>query len=289
MTLYGSIEAGGTKFVLGVGDGSKLVQRYRFDTTTPDAAVSEIVAFFKQYELAGIGIGAFGPVDVNPASPKYGTILNTPKVGWQNFDLLGALKAQLNVPMKITTDVNVACYGEWQEGAAKGKQNVIYLTVGTGIGAGVINQGHFFLGRAHTEVGHIFLQKHPDDHYEGHCPYHGDNCAEGLAAGPAIQGRFPAGAASLAEDDPFWAIEADYIAQLCLDLTLSLAPDVIIVGGGVSKQTQLFPLIRQAFAAKLNGYVDVPALNDYIVPVALGDNSGVTGALLLAEEAAREA
>ena len=284
---FGSIEAGGTKFVLGVADENMtLLDRYQFPTTTPQEVVPQIIQYFQKFDLDGIGIGAFGPVDINPDSPDYGTVLSTPKPGWQQFNLFAALKAQLDVPMYLTTDVNVAAYGEAHLGAARGKHNVVYLTVGTGIGAGVINHDQFYFGHSHTEVGHMLLQKHPDDDFAGVCPYHGANCAEGLASGPAIQARFNEGAQALAATDPFWAIEADYLAQLCVNVTLSLTPDIIVIGGGVAKQTQLFPLIRDQFKTRLNGYVDTPGLTDYIVPVGLGDNAGITGALLLAQEAA---
>lgn len=283
--MLGAIEAGGTKFVCAVSDNDlKIIDTVKFPTTTPAETLIKIVAFFKPYTLSAVGVGSFGPIGINPDTNDYGHILNTPKLAWRQFDLRGALKTALNVPIYWTTDVNIAAYGEMMAGAGQGYSNIVYLTVGTGIGAGVITAGEFYYGIAHTEIGHTLLQKQAADSFAGSCPYHQDQCAEGLAASPAIEQRCRQKAEKIGATDPVWAIEADYLAQLCHNITLTFAPEVIIFGGGVMHQQQLIPLIREKLATKINGYVELPSLTDYVVPVGLGDQAGLTGGLYLAQK-----
>ncbi|MFT8843187.1 MAG: ROK family protein [Schleiferilactobacillus harbinensis] len=283
--MYAAIEAGGTKFVCAVSDDKFNIQaRTHIPTTTPSETLGAVFAFFDQYTIEAMGVGSFGPIDANPASPQYGYITTTPKLAWANYDFLGALKAHYaQVPIAFTTDVNVAAYGEFKKGAGQGKQNVAYYTVGTGIGMGYIHHGQIYMGSQNPEAGHILVRRHEADTFAGACPYHGD-CLEGMAAGPAIQQRWGKKGKDIAPSDAAWAIEAYYLAQACMTTTLFLSPDVIIFGGGVSKQSQLFPLIRSQFTKLLADYVSVPAADDYIVPVGLGDDAGITGALLLAAE-----
>lgn len=286
--MYAAIEAGGTKFVCAVSDHELHVQdRIHIPTTTPSETLGAVFAFFDKYTLDAMGVGSFGPIDANPSSPQYGYITTTPKLAWANYDFLGALKAHYpQLPIAFTTDVNVAAYGEFKRGAGQGKKNVAYYTVGTGIGMGYIHNGGIYMGDQNPEAGHILVRRHPDDTFAGACPYHGD-CLEGMAAGPAIEQRWGKKGKDIAPDEPAWNIEAYYLAQACMTTTLFLSPDIIIFGGGVSKQSQLFPLIRSQFTRLLADYVTVPADADqYIVPVALGDDAGITGALLLAQEQA---
>lgn len=284
--MYGAIEAGGTKFVCAVGQGTTIKDQISFPTTTPEETIDQAIAFFKQYDLDGIGIGAFGPAYVDPASPKFGRIGATPKKGWRDADFLGRMKAAIDVPYAFTTDVNVAAYGEQVYGAGKGKDNLLYWTVGTGIGASYLQDGKFLQGYSHPEMGHMLVGRVDGDDYKGTCQYH-DHCLEGLACGPAIEGRWGQSAKTLADDPKVWAMEAEYIAQACVNATLLLRPDVIIFGGGVMHQLQLFPLVREAFKRQMGGYVDVPELDDYIIPIALEDQAGVIGALALAEAQAK--
>lgn len=282
--MLGAIEAGGTKFVCAVSDEQiNIVDTVKFATTTPAETLQKVIAFFKRYPVTAIGIGSFGPIGVKTGQADFGHILNTPKLAWQNFDFLGVLKAQLQVPRYWTTDVNIAAYGELQAGAAQGLSNVVYLTVGTGIGAGVIVAKKFYYGLSHTEVGHVLLQQQPSDHFSGSCPYH-QGCAEGLASGPAIEQRCHKKAAQIPADNPLWQLEADYLAQLCHNITLMFVPERIIFGGGVMHQKQLFPLIRKQLTAKMNHYVSLPPLDQYIVPVGLGDQAGIIGGLYLAKK-----
>ena len=283
---YGGIEAGGTKFVCGVSDNElNLVERISFPTTTPTETMAQVRTFFKKYqeELAGIGVGSFGPIDIQTDSLTYGYITTTPKVAWQNYDFVGTLKKALEVPIAWTTDVNAACFGEYVAGHGQGLKSVVYYTIGTGVGGGAVLNGRFVEGFSHPEMGHMLLQRHQKDAYLGNCPFHGE-CLEGLAAGPAIEKRLGKKAQNLTADDPFWQIEVDYIAQCVYNTTLLYAPEIIILGGGVMKQPQLLPLIRQAFADKLKGYVATPELSAYLKTPALEDDAGLTGCLALAKE-----
>ncbi|ETY75601.1 fructokinase [Lactiplantibacillus fabifermentans] len=288
MTL-GAIEAGGTKFVCATGnEQGDVFDRVSIPTTTPAETMAAVDDYFTTHPVDAIGIGSFGPIGVNPDTPKYGYITTTPKPGWGDFNFLGHLQAKFDMPLYWTTDVNEAAYGEAEMGIAKDVPNSIYMTIGTGVGAGVIANNRIFNGRTHTELGHMRINRLPGDDFKSACPYH-DICLEGLAAGPAVGQRTGKAGKDVAADDPVWAIVADYIAQACVNLTVSFAPDKIILNGGVMKQKQLFPLIHEKFQSYLNGYEEVPPLAEYIVPAGLGDNSGVVGGLLLAKLALTEA
>ncbi len=284
--LYGAVEAGGTKFVCAVGDEKgNITDLIQLKTETPDVTMPAVVDFFRKYDLKAIGVGSFGPVDIDPTSATYGYITATPKTAWKNYPILKTLQDGLRVPVAFDTDVNAAAYGEWKRGAAKGLDGCLYITVGTGIGAGAIVGGRVLQGFSHPEMGHIFVRRHPDDRYEGKCPYHKD-CLEGLAAGPALEERWGKKGAELADRPEVWEMEASYLAEALVQYILILTPKKIIMGGGVMKQAQLFPLIRQKVRRLLNGYMPFPyvedEIDDYIVPPALGDRAGITGALMMA-------
>ncbi|RLD08248.1 MAG: fructokinase [Chloroflexota bacterium] len=289
MTIYGGIEAGGTKFVCAVGTGPhNILAETRFPTTTPQETIGRAIAFFKGQEpLTAIGVASFGPVDPNPVSPTFGYITSTPKPGWADTDLVGPLKAVLGVPVGFDTDVNGAALGEHIWGAAQGLDTFIYLTIGTGVGGGVMAGGKLLHGVMHPEMGHIFLPHDRDkDPFEGICPFHKD-CLEGLAAGPALEARWGARAETLPLDHPAWELEAAYIAYALANFTLTLAPQRIILGGGVMEQKQLFPLVRAKMRDLLNGYFQVSeileGIDNFIVPPGLGGRAGVLGAIALAK------
>ena len=284
--IYGAIEAGGTKFVCAVSDENmNILKRVKIPTTVPEETMAEVFKFFDENPVCAMGIGSFGPIDVNRKSETYGYITTTPKQGWANYDFLGDMKRHYDIPYVWTTDVNVAAYGELKRGAARGKESCVYLTVGTGVGGGGVINGQLLEGYGHPEMGHMLLRRHPEDKYEGKCPFHHD-CLEGLCAGPAVEARHHGVKAyDIPKDDKDWEIEAYYLAQACMTYTLVLSPEKIIFGGGVSKQEQLFPMIRKSFKEQMNGYVKTPDLDDYIVLVELGDDAGITGCLLLAIEA----
>lgn len=283
--MLGAIEAGGTKFVLAVSDDEfNITERKSVPTTTPEETFEKVFEFFDQYKVKAIGIGSFGPIDVNTTSDTYGFITSTPKSAWENTDFIGLIKERYAVPLGWTTDVNAAALGELTYGAAKGKNSCLYLTVGTGIGGGAVINGEPLEGFGHPEMGHILVRKHGKDEYDGNCPYHSD-CLEGLAAGPAIEKRYNQKAQELTDTEEVWEIEAYYLAQALMTYTLTISPEKIILGGGVMKQSQLFPLIRDEFSKLLNEYVETPDLDEYIVSPALQDDSGITGCLILAQRA----
>ncbi|GEK88169.1 fructokinase [Alkalibacterium putridalgicola] len=282
--MLGAIEAGGTKFVLAVSDNTlEHVEKLSIPTTTPEETFDKVFEFFDNYTLEAIGVGSFGPIDVNKNSSTYGYVTSTPKLAWQNVDFLGKLKERYAVPVAWTTDVNAAAYGELKKGAAVGKNSCLYLTVGTGIGGGAVINGEPLEGYGHPEMGHIPVRMHEEDSFKGTCPYH-SNCLEGLAAGPAIEQRYNKKAQYLTDRKDVWDIEAYYLAQALMTYTLTLSPEKIILGGGVMKQSQLYPLIRKEFSKLVNGYVATPDLDEYIVSPGLDDNAGITGCLLLAQK-----
>lgn len=282
--MLGSIEAGGTKFVCAVGNDELSIEKIvSFPTTTPEETMKQVIDFFKQYKLDAIGVGSFGPIDINSSSKTYGYITNTPKVGWKNFDFVGNLKKEFNIPIAWTTDVNAAAYGEYVAGAAEGLNSCVYYTIGTGVGAGAIFNGKFVEGFSHPEMGHMIVRRHPQDTYEGNCPYH-DDCLEGMASGKAIEKRSGIKGHDLNENDNIWKCEAYYIAQAVYNTTLMLSPEKIILGGGVMKQAHLLERIRKEYSSLMQKYVLTPDLQEYIVTPALGDKAGTTGCLALARE-----
>ncbi len=294
--MFGGVEAGGTKFVCGIGTGPDDLVTAHFPTTTPEQTLRSVNDFFSRHNggpLQAIGIGSFGPVDLDPASRHFGHITSTPKQGWQYVDLAGLLRQALNLPVALDTDVNAALLGEARWGAAQGLQDAIYITIGTGVGGGAMVHGQVVHGLVHPEMGHLHLPHDwTADPFPGLCPFHGD-CLEGLASGPAVQARWKQPAHTLPPDHPAWTIEARYLALAVMNLTVTLSPQRIIIGGGVMQQPHLFPLVRNEFARIMNSYVRHPhlstGLDEYIQPPALGGRAGVLGSLVLAESALHQA
>ncbi|MBM3144018.1 MAG: ROK family protein [Chloroflexi bacterium] len=291
MALYGGIEAGGAKFVCAVGTGPADIRaEARFPTTTPAETIGRAIAFFEAHgKLSAIGVGSFGPLDPNPDSPTFGHITTTPKPGWAYTDFLGALRAAYDVPIGFDTDVNAAALGEHRWGAAQGLDTFIYLTIGTGIGGGAMVEGKLLHGMMHPEMGHIRIpHDREQDPFEGICPFHGD-CLEGLASGPAMESRWGARAEDLPEGHPAWELEAVYLAYALVNYITILAPQRIILGGGVMKQEHLFPLARAKTRELLNNYLQLPEIleetDNFIVPPGLGLRAGVLGAIALAHRA----
>ena len=248
--------------------------------------MENVFKFFDGKEIEALGVGSFGPIDPDLTSPTYGYITTTPKPGWNNYNIMGALKEKYDIPMAFDTDVNGAALGEATFGAAKGLDSALYLTIGTGIGGGAVVGGKLVHGLLHPEMGHMKMIVREDDKYSGKCPYHG-TCFEGLAAGPAIEARWGVKGSELPEDHPAWDLEAYYIGQAMANYILTLSPKKIILGGGVMHQKQLFPMIHKYTQEFLNGYIQkeeviTDKIKDYIVYPELGDNAGVVGALALA-------
>lgn len=287
--LFGGIEGGGTKFNCAIGNGpDHIIAEARFATTTPAETIGQVIDFFLPYvnQIHGIGLGSFGPFDADPASPTYGYITTTPKPHWGNTNVLGMLKEKINLPIAVDMDVAVAGLGEAKWGASKNDTHSLYLTIGTGIGGGYIINGQPLRGLVSLEMGHIRLARDPQlDPFQGACPYHGD-CFEGLAAGPAVEKRIGQRGETLPDDHPFWELEAGYIAQALVNYILSLAPQRIIIGGGVMQKDFMFPSVRRKTQELLNGYINhemiLNHIDEYIVPPALGGRSGVLGSIALA-------
>ncbi len=295
---YGAVEAGGTKIVCAIADetGRRLARTVE-PTESPQRTLPRVRAFFEQNmreggALQAIGVAAFGPVDIDPSSPKYGRILTTPKPNWSGVSLRQALKG-LAPTIAVDTDVNGAGLGEWLRGAGRGARTLAYVTVGSGIGAGVLTDGQALSGFSHFEMGHIRPGRDAErDPFPGRCPYHGD-CLEGLACGPAIIDRWGAPLNELQDPATRAAaldLEAHYLAHLAWTLILTHAPDRIVFGGGVMKAAGLIEALRRHTRDLIGGYIDHPMLagdlSDYLVPPALGDDAGITGAVALAMRAA---
>lgn len=288
--LYGALEAGGTKMIVSIGDEqNKILESASIPTRLPEETIREMNAFFAARGICALGIGTFGPVELDTSSPKYGWITTTPKLPWIDTPLLPAMRDFLGVPVEIDTDVNAAALAEYELGAAKGLKSCLYVTIGTGVGGGLIAEGNLVHGLMHPEMGHMPLRQEPDDPApEGFCPYH-RGCLEGLTCGPAIEKRWGASAKDLPPEHPAWDLEARYLAQMCVAAICMVSPQKIVLGGGVMHKTGLFPRIRERVMELLNGYIArdeiLKKIDTYIVPPALGDASGATGALLLAKRA----
>lgn len=286
--LYGGIEAGGTKWVCAVADAEgRIIATSVIPTTTPRTTIAGAVRFFQEHRtLTAIGVGSFGPLDLRTGSPAYGHITATPKPGWAHTDVVSPLRSALRVPVGLDTDVNAAALGEWRRGAGRGLETLAYMTVGTGIGVGAVANGRLLHGLLHPEFGHIRVpHDRIRDPFAGSCPFHGD-CLEGLASGEAMRRRWGRRAEEL--DDPgAWELEAEYLAHAVMNLTYTLSPERIVVGGGVAKHPGLMARIRARALDLAAGYPAIPELTDpaamdgYVVGPSLGDHSGITGAVEL--------
>ena len=293
--FFGVLEAGGTKFMGAIGDErGNIITQERFPTTDPTSTMAALHTFLREQggqprALTAIGIASFGPVELDKSSPRYGFIGQTPKRGWSNIDIAGSLARAFQIPIGFDTDTNAAALAEHRWGAAQHLKNLVYLTIGTGIGGGVLVGGVPIHGLMHPEIGHIYPRRHPlDRNFDGSCPFHGD-CMEGLASGPAILARTGKSLQQMDDAHPQWEIQADYLGQLCAQLVLTVSPQRIIMGGGVMSHARLFPLIRQRLRHWLGGYIDhcdiLTGTDAYVVAPGLGDRAGVLGALALAIDA----
>ncbi len=289
--LFGGIEAGGTKFVCIVAsDPDHILEQIRIPTTTPDETLNRVIQFFQPFTISdqvnSIGVGCFGPLDLDSDSPTFGFITFTPKMDWSHTDVRGTLRRALNVDIVMDTDVNAAALGEFRWGAARGLDPSLYLTIGTGIGGGYVKDGKPLKGLLAPEMGHLRIPHDRElDPFNGICPFHGD-CFEGLASGPAIEKRLGLAGADVPENDPFWEIEAGYIAAALVNYILVLSPKRIVLGGGVMSRSFLYPKIRSRVLELLGHYVAhltiTENIDEYIVPPGLGKLSGVLGAIALA-------
>ncbi|MEP9401007.1 ROK family protein [Sphingomonas silueang] len=283
--IVAGVELGGTKSIAVIGRGREILARCRVPTTTPDETLGalsrQMAAWRTEYAPEAIGIASFGPISV-----ERGTMLPTPKPHWAWADIVGPL-AQGFDSVAFHTDVTGAALGEGRWGAAVGLSDYLYVTVGTGVGMGVIVGGRPVTGMMHPEAGHIRIRRDAGDDFAGACPFHGD-CLEGLVSGPAIAARCGHGAHLLAADDPTWRHVADALGEAFAMLFLTLSPARIIVGGGVGLgQPHVLPLVRARTVAALGGYlgyVDAATISAQIVPAALGEEAGPLGTLVMAQQ-----
>ena len=294
MRTIGALEAGGTKMVLAIytEDGQEL-ERMTIPTETPEKTMPAMIDFLHSRKVDALGVGSFGPLDLDPASPTYGNITSTPKLAWKDYPLLKNLLNGAAIPAAIDTDVNAAIIAEVEQGAARGCESAVYVTVGTGIGGGVYVNGKTAHGLLHPEVGHMLLRPLADDPIpHGVCPYH-DGCLEGLAAGPAIGARIGGDAKNLPDDHPVFEMEAHYLAQMCVNLITTLSPQRIVIGGGVLQRKNLLPMVRKETVRLLGGYVQSPMItekiDEYIVAPELFPVSGLVGSFLIGLKALKEA
>lgn len=290
--LYGGVETGGTWTVCALGDGDgDLITRETFATADPEPTVERIVAFFGAHpRLAAVGIGAFGPLDLRPGSPTWGQVTTTPKAGWSHTPLATRIRDEVGVPVAFDTDVNAAAVGEHRWGAGRECDSLCYLTVGTGIGAGLVLDGRPVHGLIHPEAGHMLIgHDRSRDPFGGVCPVHGD-CWEGLAGGEAIAARWGADASELPDDHPAWALEVDYLALGLVAIVMVASPHRVIAGGGVMERPGLRAAVGGRLRELVAGYLETPLLgervDDYLVAPGLGDDAGVLGAIALAREIA---
>jgi fructokinase len=288
--IYGGIEAGGTKFVCAVGTGPENTRaEIKFPTISPGETIGRAINFFRevmeQEPVEAIGIGSFGPLDLNHDSSTFGYITTSPKDGWTNVDFAGKIANELGIPVNIDTDVNAAALGEQKWGAARELDTFIYLTVGTGIGGGGVINGKTTRGLLHPEMGHIMLPHDIEkDPFRGTCPYHGD-CWEGLAGGTAMEARWGKKPEALPSDHPAWELEATYLAYGIANLVVTISPQRVIIGGGIMKKSGLIETVRAKVRGILAGYLQAPEITErieeYIVLPGLGDRAGVLGAMAL--------
>jgi fructokinase len=288
--LFAGVELGGTKCVAILARGpEEIVAREMVPTTSPEetlGALERILTRWRsEHGYSALGIASFGPVELDPESTNYGSITSTPKPGWRNADVFQRLRQAACVPAKFDTDVNGAALAEIRWGSGQGFADFAYITVGTGVGVGLIVNGLPTRGFAHCELGHIRVARLPGDAFPGSCPYHGD-CVEGLAAGPSLKARVGPRLPQLQHDDPVWESVAWAIAQLCHAIVCAAAPRAIAIGGGVvQNQPHLLDRVERMLAESLNGYMQLPPDSPYIRPPALGANAGPLGAVALAMDA----
>ncbi|MDT6979249.1 ROK family protein [Levilactobacillus zymae] len=276
--LVGSIEAGGTKFVCAVGDTEyNIIDSHHFATTSPDSTLSKVIDYFRQFKISALGVASFGPLDLDRQSPNFGSIMASPKLDWRNIPIYEILKKQLQVPIFLTTDVNGSAYGEYIVGRLRGQQlnSLVYYTVGTGVGAGVIYNGKFIGDLGHPEMGHVFVKRHPKDRdFTGVCHYHHD-CLEGLVSGPTFEVRLGKRGENVSLNDPVWDVMAYYMAQALIQTTMTLRPSKFVLGGSVLNDT-FIQKIRDQYKKLINDYISLPPLESYIVRPLVENNGSAT-------------
>lgn len=281
--MYGSIEFGGTKIKCAAfNENGKVIDDCWIDTSKPEENLEKIGEFYKKNPVKSLGVGAFGPIDLNENSKTYGHIQNTPKKLWVNYDLLGNLKKQVCQKIKIVTDVGLSLIGEANKGAGENLNSSLYLTIGTGIGGAYIQNGKLLNGFSHPEMGHINIKRLKEDDFKSTCTYHQD-CLEGLACGPSIHKRLGKNPKEADINEKAFKIAANYIAQAIFTYTLVLRPEIVIIGGGVINKEGFIEMIREEFDKIKGSYLEITPSEKYIVKPKLKNVSALVGGYLLAK------
>ncbi|WP_066658158.1 MULTISPECIES: ROK family protein [unclassified Sphingomonas] len=294
MNRYAGIELGGTKAIAVLAQGDAIVERQSIATGEPVATLTALRAILDGWAtrapLAGLGIASFGPIQLDPRDPQFGHILATPKPGWTGAPVAALLSGGLACPMAIDTDVNGAALAEYRWGAAQRCDSLCYLTIGTGLGGGLLIGGRPVHGAMHPEIGHIRLRRAAGDVFAGNCPFHCD-CIEGLVSGPALAARFGMDPATAPDDDPIWRHVAADIAELCCAILLTTSARRILFGGSVAlSRAFILPWVREIVVAQLESYLPFltpVAVSEIIQPAGLGADAGPLGAIALAQAASR--
>ncbi len=277
--MIGGIELGGTKCVLAVANNPlDIIEKRIIPTKDPYSTIPEIVSFFSNFNISKLGVGSFGPLVLNSASADYGLLITESKKNWKGTNLVKEF-SKINEEIAIDTDVNAAALGEYHYGAGQSSETFVYVTVGTGIGAGVLVKGEPHIGNFHLEIGHMLIPN--VDNFRGVCRIHG-NCFEGLASGPAIQARWGVEASELSINHEAWKKEAQLLSFGIVNIISNHSPDKIVLGGGVMNQKHLFELIRLNVEDIWKGYTPLGNISNLILEPALGNNSGIVGSLSLA-------
>jgi fructokinase len=277
------VELGGTKCVATLAEGRTIVDQVRVATTDPDETLAALVAQLDRWRFDALGVASFGPVDLDPASPTFGFITSTTKPGWRDANVLGPLSGRAPVPTAIDTDVNGAALAEIAWGAGRGLADFAYVTVGTGVGVGLIVNGSPTRGFLHGELGHVRVPRLAGDDWPGACPFHG-GCVEGLASGSAIRSRLGGRSVeAVGPDEPLWEGVVHALAQLCHVIVCAAAPRAIAMGGGViERQPHLLPRVGRRLEESLAGYMLLPDPGTYVRPPGLGALAGPLGPIALA-------
>ncbi|HZV58581.1 MAG TPA: ROK family protein [Sphingobium sp.] len=286
------VELGGTKALVLLAEGDTIIERHRIETHGPADTLGAANAHLQHWNRAApieaVGIASFGPIMLRQGDPLFGRILPTPKPGWAGADVHGTLMQGLDCPAAIDTDVNGAALAEYRWGAGQGVDCLWYITIGTGVGGGLLIDGRPFHGAMHSEIGHIRVKRQPRETFEGTCAFHGD-CIEGLVSGPALAARFGTAIESVGDNHPRWRGVALDIAELVATLFLTTAAQRILLGGTVALERPfLLPRIRDAVVESLAGYlpfITQDTIAHRLCLAGLGNDAGPAGAIALAQAA----
>ncbi len=287
--MLGSILSVGTHFHLALGDSSyTVIKEEDVLRTNPRDTMAKIIAFFEENPPDAIGIGSFGPIDIDIESDKYGYITSTPKFGWEYYNFLGELKKHFHIPLGWNTNANASALGEYYLHSSENIRSLLYITLGTGVGGGFIYQGKIFRGSGHPEMGHVLIERLPEDSHPSRCPYH-ENCLEGRVSRASIQERTGKNFEDIPDDDPIFDMVGNYIAQALVDVTMILRPDRIVLGGFTMEKSSLLDIVKKYFEKYFNHYIQIPPIDEYLYSWDPDEKPGTIGGFLLAQRALKYA